>query len=185
MLDAARGLLGSTLVSTVDGERTVAVIVETEAYAGPDDPASHAATARGRTTRNRAMFGPAGHTYVYRSYGMHWCMNVVTGGEGEAQAVLLRGVEPLEGVDVMRRRRGGTRPLGAGPGRLCAALGITDALYGHDLREPTLVLASGWSVPDELVGVSRRVGISAASDWPYRFYVRGSGGVSRPDGWGA
>ena len=185
MLGAARGLLGSVLVSTVGEARAVAVIVETEAYAGPDDPASHAATVRGRTERNRAMFGPAGRAYVYRSYGMHWCMNVVTGEEGTAQAVLLRGIEPLEGVEVMERRRGGMRPLGAGPGRLCAALGITHDVYGHDLRAPPLVLARGWTVPDELIGVSRRVGVSAATDWPYRFYVRGSPGVSRPDGWGA
>ena len=184
MLEVARRLLGSVLVSTVGGERAGAVIVETEAYAGPDDPASHAATVRGRTERNRAMFGPAGRAYVYQSYGVHWCMNVVTGAEGAAQAVLLRGVEALEGAEIMERRRGGARPLGAGPGRLCAALGITDALYGHDLREPPLVLASGWDVPDELVGVSRRVGVSVAADWPYRFYVRGSHGVSRPDGWG-
>jgi DNA-3-methyladenine glycosylase len=122
---------------------------------------------------------------VYRSYGMHWCMNVVTGAAGVAQAVLVRGVEPLDGVNVMERRRGGRQPLGAGPGRLCAALDISGALYGHDLRTPPLVLEVGWSVPDEQVGVSRRVGVSAAADWPHRFYVRGSRGVSRPDGWGA
>ncbi|HUF76508.1 MAG TPA: DNA-3-methyladenine glycosylase [Longimicrobiales bacterium] len=185
VLEAARGLLGSVLVSTVDDARAVAVIVETEAYAGPDDPASHAATLRGRTERNRAMFGPSGRAYVYRSYGMHWCMNVVTGEEGVAQAVLLRGIEALQGVEVMERRRGGVHPLGAGPGRLSAALGITHALYGHDLRSPPLVLARGWTVPHERVGVSRRVGVSAAADRPHRFYVRGSPGVSRPDGWGA
>jgi DNA-3-methyladenine glycosylase len=183
--EAARALLGSRLVSTVGGELTVAVIVEAEAYAGADDPASHASTLRGRTERNRAMFGPPGWAYVYRSYGVHWCMNVVTGAEGVAQAVLLRGIEPLEGAAIMERRRAGARPLGAGPGRLCAALGITDALYGHDLREPPLMLTSGWRVADDDVGVSRRVGVSAATDWPYRFYVRGSRGVSRPDGWGA
>ncbi|HET9950034.1 MAG TPA: DNA-3-methyladenine glycosylase [Longimicrobiales bacterium] len=185
VLDAARGLLGAVLVSTVGGERTAGVIVETEAYAGAIDPASHASAARGMTRRNRAMFGPPGRAYVYRSYGMHWCMNVVTGPAGQAQAVLLRGIEPLEGEDVMERRRGGARPLGAGPGRLCEALGITDALYGHDLREPPLVLEAGWSVPDACVGNSPRVGIREAADWPYRFYVRGSPGVSRPDGWGA
>lgn len=184
MVDAARGLLGTRLVSTVGRERTVAVIVEVEAYAGQDDPASHAATLRGRTERNRAMFGPAGRAYVYRSYGMHWCVNVVTGGLGAPQAVLIRGVEPLEGVEVMERRRRGRQPLGAGPGRLSAALGITDALYGHDLSAPPLVLARGWCLPDGAVEVSRRVGVSAATDWPYRFYVRGSSGVSRPDGWG-
>jgi DNA-3-methyladenine glycosylase len=184
VLEAARGLLGCTLVSTVGGARAFVVIVETEAYAGPDDPASHAAASRGRTERNRAMFGPPGRAYVYRSYGVHWCMNVVTGPDGVAQAVLLRGVESLAGLAVMERRRGGARPLAAGPGRLCAALGITDALYGHDLRAPPLELASGWTVPEPAIGVSRRVGVGAATDWPYRFYVRGSRGVSRPDGWG-
>jgi len=185
VVEAARGLLGSRLVSTVDGERTVAVIVETEAYAGPEDAASHASTRRGVTPRNRAMFGPSGHAYVYRSYGVHWCMNVVTGGLGIPQAVLIRGIEPLAGVQVMERRRGGRKPLGAGPGRLSCALGITEALYGHDLREPPLVLSRGWRLPEESVGASRRVGVSAATDWPYRFFVRGSTGVSRPDAWGA
>jgi DNA-3-methyladenine glycosylase len=161
------------------------VIVETEAYAGPGDPASHAATVGGPTARNRVMFGPPGHAYVYRSYGVHWCMNVVTGPEGDASAVLLRGIEPLEGERVMADRRGGATPLGAGPGRLCSALGITGALYGHDLREAPLVLIAGWDVPDDAVGVSGRVGVSTAADWPFRFYVRGSGGVSRPDGWGS
>jgi len=85
----------------------------------------------------------------------------------------------------MSRRRGGRRPLGAGPGRLCMALGVTGALYGHDLSEPPLVLQTGWVVDDARVGVSRRVRVRAAVDWPYRFYVRGSAGVSRPDGWGS
>lgn len=185
VVEVARGLLGARLVSTVGGVRTVGVIVETEAYGGPDDPASHASTIAGPTERNRAMFGPPGRAYVYRSYGVHWCMNVVTGVEGMAQAVLIRGIEALEGEKAMALRRGGVSPLGAGPGRLCAALSITDALYGHDLREPPLRLEAGWQVPDERVGVSRRVGVSAAVDWPYRFYVRDSPGVSRPEGWGA
>lgn len=154
------------------------MIVETEAYAGPADPASHAATAAGITARNRAMFGPAGRAYVYRSYGMHWCMNVVTGQPGDAQAVLLRGVEPLEGETEMMRRRG-RRPLGAGPGRLCQALGITGILYGHDLQLPPLRLVHGWRLDDDSVCMSGRIGVSAAADWPYRFYVRGSSGVSR------
>ncbi len=164
--------------------RTVGVIVETEAYGGPEDPASHACTVRGPTERNRAMFGPAGRAYVYRSYGVHWCMNVVTGVEGVGQAVLIRGIEALEGEEAMAARRRGATPLGAGPGRLCAALAITDALYGHDLREPPLRLEAGWQVPDERVGVSRRVGVSAAVNWPRRFYVRDSAGVSRPESWG-
>jgi DNA-3-methyladenine glycosylase len=177
---AARQLLGCVLVSTIAGERTAGVIVETEAYGGTDDPASHAATVRGPTRRNRVMFGPPGRAYVYRSYGMHWCMNVVTGPDGTAQAVLIRGVEPLEGVDAMTLRRGGVVPVAAGPGRLCAALAITDQLYGHDLREPPLQLLRGWEVPDEAVGVSPRIGIAEAKEWPYRFFVYGSVGVSRP-----
>jgi DNA-3-methyladenine glycosylase len=182
---AARHLLGACLVSTIGGHRTVGVIVETEAYGGPDDPASHAATVSGPTPRNRVMFGPPGRAYVYRSYGVHWCMNVVTGADGFAQAVLIRGVEPIEGEEVMASRRGRAAPLGAGPGRLCSALGISDELYGHDLREAPLRLEAGWVVPDEAVAVSGRVGVSAAGDWPYRFFVRGSPGVSRPEGWGS
>ena len=183
--DAARALLGAVLESTTEDKRVSGVIVETEAYGGPDDAASHAATAVGPTRRNRAMFGPPGRAYVYRSYGVHWCMNVVTGPVGRPQAVLVRGLEPLEGDAVMVDRREGKRPLTSGPGRLCVALGITDALYGHDLRRPPLVLRAGWSVDDELVGVSVRVGVTKAPDWPHRFYVRGSTAVSRPDGWGA
>jgi DNA-3-methyladenine glycosylase len=183
-VEAARALLGCVLVSTVGGARAAGVIVETEAYGGPDDPASHAATLRGPTRRNRVMFGPPGRAYVYRSYGMHWCMNVVTGVEGVAQAVLIRGLEPIEGEEVMAMRRSGAHPLTAGPGRLCAALAITDALYGHDLREPPLRLLRGWRVPGDLIGVSKRVGVGAAEDWPHRFFVRGSPGVSRPEAWG-
>lgn len=182
--EAARGLLGCVLESTVDGVLVSGVIVETEAYGGPDDPASHAATRSGPTERNRAMFGPPGHAYVYRSYGVHWCMNVVTGDPGRGQAVLVRGVEPLFGKGVMERRRGGRRPLTAGPGRLTEAFGITETLYGHDLRRVPLVLRSGWSLEAAAVGVSVRVGVTKAAERPHRFYVRGSRGVSRPDGWG-
>lgn len=182
VVDVARDLLGMRLISTVGGIRTVGVVVEAEAYAGARDPASHAATRRGPTPRNRAMFGPPGRAYVYRIYGMHWCANVVTGATGDPQAVLLRGLEPLEGEAEMTRRRGGRAPLAAGPGRLCQALGITGELYGHDLRRPPLWILPGWHLPDEAVGVSGRVGVRAAADWPYRLYVRGSPGVSRPDG---
>lgn len=179
VLDVARDLLGCRLVSTVSGARTAGVIVETEAYQGADDPASHAATRAGRTHRNRAMFGAAGRAYVYRSYGVHWCMNIVTGDEGCPEAVLLRGLEPIEGLDTAAARRGGRRPLAAGPGRLCEALGITDALYGHLVTGPPLEVVSGWRVPDALVGVSGRIGVSEAADRPFRFYVLGSTGVSR------
>lgn len=179
VVQVARELLGARLLSTVGDRRTTGVIVETEAYRGLEDPASHAATRTGRTSRNEVMFGPPGRAYVYRSYGMHWCVNVVTGREGEPRAVLIRGLEPLEGEDEMKRRRGGRTPLAAGPGRLCQALGITGSLYGHDLSRPPLVLAAGWAVPDDHVAVSGRVGVRLAADRPYRFFVRGSRGVSR------
>jgi DNA-3-methyladenine glycosylase len=175
----ARALLGARIVSTVGGRRTAGVIVETEAYLGPDDPASHASTRGGPTDRNRAMFGPPGRAYVYRSYGVHWCMNVVTGTEGVAQAVLLRGIDPIEGQRHMSARREGRAPLASGPGRLCEALGITGELYGHDLAVSPLELQAGWRVPDRLVEVSGRIGVSVAADWPLRFYVCGSPGVSR------
>lgn len=178
MAEAARALLGARLVSTRAGARTVGVIVEAEAYGGPEDPASHASTRAGRTRRNSPMFGPAGTAYVYRSYGVHWCMNVVTGGEGDPQAVLLRGLEPLEGEDVMAERRGGRRPMASGPGRVCQALAIDGSLNGHDLCGPPLRLESGWTVADPWVAVSGRVGVGRAADRLLRFYVAGSPGVS-------
>jgi DNA-3-methyladenine glycosylase len=159
--------------------RTGGVIVETEAYLGAEDPASHAATRQGPTARNRAMFGPPGRAYVYRIYGVHWCLNVVTGPAGRAEAVLLRGLEPVEGVEVMDSRRGGSRDLASGPGRLCQALGVDGALYGHDLTTLPLCILPGWHVPDEEVIVTGRVGVREAADWPLRFQVRSSAGVSR------
>jgi len=180
VVDVARRLLGACLVSDVAGVRTAGVIVETEAYGGPDDPASHAATASGVTQRNQAMFGPPGRAYVYRSYGVHWCVNVVTGPIGQGQAVLLRGLLPIAGEAAMSERREGRKPLAAGPGRLCQALGITDGLYGHDLTAPPLQLLPGWKVDDDEVEASERIGVSAAAEWPHRFYVRDSAGVSRP-----
>jgi DNA-3-methyladenine glycosylase len=179
VVDVARELLGACLVSYVGGARCAGVVVETEAYGGPDDPASHAATRIGVTARNRAMFGPAGRAYVYRSYGVHWCMNVVTGRQGQGQAVLLRGLLPIDGEELMRERRAGRRPLAAGPGRLAQALGITDEVYGHPLSKPPLVLLPGWRVADRDVVVTGRVGVTAAAHWPHRFYVRGRPGVSR------
>jgi len=125
------------------------------------------------------MFGPPGRAYVYRSHGIHWCMNVVTGPEGEPQAVLLRGVVPIVGEPEMLRRRGARKPVSAGPGRLAQALGIDDQLYGHELSSAPLVLLPGWRVSDERVGTSPRIGINTAAERPHRFYVRGAAGVSR------
>lgn len=175
----ARDLLGVRIRSTVGGAPVTGVIVETEAYLGPEDPASHAAARQGITVRNRAMFGPAGQAYVYRSYGIHWCLNVVTGDPGRGEAVLIRGLEPLEGIRVMDARREGRRPLAAGPGRVGQALGVGPGLYGHDLQRPPLELLPGWDVPDPLVRVTGRVGVRKAPEWPLRFLVAGSPGVSR------
>jgi len=176
--DVARRLLGTRLVSEFDGERTVGVIVETEAYLGAEDPASHAAARVGRTQRNASMFGAAGCAYVYLIYGMHWCMNVVTGGSGDPSAVLLRALDPVEGLDVMSRRRAGRLEIARGPGRLGQAMGIDGACDGTDLSRPPLTLVAGWAVDDERVGVSPRIGVTRAVDWPLRFYVRGNQHVS-------
>jgi DNA-3-methyladenine glycosylase len=169
----ARGLVGWTLL--VDG--VGGILVETEAYL-PDDPASH--SYRGRTARNATMFGPAGRLYVYRSYGIHWCANVVCAADGVGAAVLLRAVEPTAGVAVMRARRGveDAHLLASGPGRLTQALGLTGAHDGADLLAPPFVLAPpGGSV--EVVD-SPRVGITRATELPWRYSLAGSSFVSRP-----
>jgi DNA-3-methyladenine glycosylase len=157
---------------------TEGVVVETEAYVGPHDPASHAARRIGKTHRNAAMFGPPGTAYVYRSYGVHWCLNVVTNREGFPAAVLLRGLDAIGGLDTMRARRGGREPPCSGPGRLTQALGISGELDGHPLERDPLWLFQGWLVPEEQVGVSGRVGISRAVDWPLRFFLRRHPAVS-------
>ena len=176
--EVARSLLGCRLRSTVGGLRTEGVIVETEAYVGPHDPASHAAERIGRTKRNAAMFGPPGTAYVYRSYGIHWCLNVVTGPEGYPAAVLVRALDPVSGQDTMGFRREGKRPLCAGPGRLTQAVGVSGELDGHDLRVPPLQILSGWTLSDVGVGVSGRIGIRKAADWPLRFFLKGHPEVS-------
>ena len=179
VVEVARNLLGCRLISSLEGERTVGVIVETEAYGGPEDPASHAATVMGITKRNAVMFGPSGYVYVYRIYGIHWCMNVVTGLDSQAQAVLIRGLDPIDGEDVMRERRGGRNPIAGGPGRVTQAMGVTGALQGHRLTSPPLALESGWTLSNKAVRTSGRIGVTKAADWPYRFYVHGARGVSR------
>jgi DNA-3-methyladenine glycosylase len=147
--------------------------VETEAYVGPGDPACHAAGWR-RTARTEVMYGPPGVAYVYFTYGMHWCFNVVTGRVGYPAAVLVRAAEPLDGLAVMRRRRGAVtdRALASGPARLTEALGIDRRMYGHPLREPPLWIAAGERVPPRRIVIGPRVGINVAVDWPLRFHVR-------------
>jgi len=175
---AARGLLGCAL--TANG---VAVrLTETEAYAGMLDPASHAY--RGPTARNAVMFGPAGFSYVYFTYGMHWCMNVVCGPDGEASAVLLRAGEVVRGLRAARDRRPSARvdaDLARGPARLCAALGITGEHYGVDLLaagSPVRLHRPTAPVVDEEISVGPRVGVTGAHDVPWRFWLMGEPTVS-------
>jgi DNA-3-methyladenine glycosylase len=174
----ARRLLGAVLESTVGGQTTRGVIVETEAYLGPEDEASHAST-RAITPRNRVMFGPPGRAYVYRSYGVHWCVNVVAAPEGTGGAVLIRGLDPLEGRATMAHRREERLPLAAGPGRLTQALGIDGTLDGHPLDREPLRLLAGYDIPDGAVRVTPRIGITRAVEAPLRYLVRGRPGVSR------
>lgn len=164
------------------GERLVARLVEVEAYAGADDPASHAF--RGLTPRTKTMFGPPGHLYVYFSYGMHWCMNVVAGTRGVASAVLLRAAAPVAGVETMRARRPKARrdiDLCSGPARLTQALGITGAHDGVDLvRGPLRVLDDGVAPPSD-PGLSTRIGLApgVGDDLAWRWFVSGDKNVSR------
>lgn len=173
-------LLGSVLTCTTP-EGTVSItITETEAYSGTADPASHAY--RGRTAGNATMFGPPGHLYVYRSHGLHWCANVVTGTDGIASGVLIRAGRVIEGEDLARKRRGErveSPRLARGPGNLGQALGITAEHNGEDLLTGTSVMLSeGDPVPTALIQVGPRVGVSKAHDWQHRFYLAGDPTVS-------
>jgi DNA-3-methyladenine glycosylase len=176
----ARELLGATLECTVRGVRCRGKIVETEAYTGEEDLACHAAA--GRTARTAILYGPPGRAYVYFVYGMHWCVNAVTRRAGLPSAVLIRAVEPLEGLAAMRRRRGvrRERDLTNGPGKLCEALGITGPAHnGASLQTSALRILSGEAVPDADVVVTPRIGISRAVEERLRWIVRSSGYVSK------
>jgi DNA-3-methyladenine glycosylase len=181
----ARELLGARLVSLVGGERAEARIVETEAYVGPHDPASHAADRIGRTARNRSMYGPPGRAYVYRSYGVHWCLNLVTDADDYPAAVLVRAAQPLAGIEVIRRRRArpgapcADRDLLRGPGRLAQGLGIDHRLDGHPVTEPPLLVLPGEPLPVSDIVAAPRVGITRAIEWPLRFFERRSRWISR------
>jgi DNA-3-methyladenine glycosylase len=170
--EVAPELIGAVLL--VDG--VGGVIVEVEAY-DQDDPAAHGY--RGPTPRNASMFGPAGHAYVYRSYGIHWCLNLVCAQEGRAEAALVRALEPTAGVDSMRARRGVAEPrlLCSGPGRLCQALAITREHDGLALDQPPFELRAR---PDGVeVAVGIRIGLTKATDRPWRYAMSGSRYLSR------
>lgn len=170
VVDVAFRLLGCELVRELDGEVVRVRIVETEAY-DQDDAASH--SCRGETPRTKVMFGESGHLYVYFTYGMHYCCNVVTGPVGRGAAVLIRAVEPMGGVEILQahRPKASGVQLTNGPAKLCQVLGITTSLSGHDLRRGQLRLELGALRSDETITQTTRVGISTARDVPWRFYI--------------
>jgi DNA-3-methyladenine glycosylase len=183
-LVVARELLGQRLVRMLDGQRLCGRIVEVEAYVGEDDQACHARC--GRTARNAAMYGSPGHAYVYFVYGMHHCLNAVTGLEGFPAAVLIRALEPEEGEGVMQQNRGGRSgpALTSGPARLCQALDIDRRFDGKDLcaADATLFVEQGGGVSDEQVATGPRIGVrgdETALSVAWRFHVRSSPFVSR------
>jgi len=183
-IHVARELLGQTLVRFWKGKRFAGRIVETEAYIGEADTACHAS--RGLTARNAVMFGPPGHAYVYFTYGMHWMLNVVTEREGFPAAVLIRAVEPIEGIEAIRRRRRGRsdRELTSGPARLCTAFAIDRTLNGADLVDgPDLMIEPGPMSAVDAIASGPRVGIDYAApedrDAPWRFWIGGNRWVSR------
>ncbi len=171
--EVAPDLIGALLLFNGAGGR----IVEVEAY-HHTDPAAH--SYRGPTDRNAVMFGPPGYAYVYRSYGIHWCLNFVCEPKGSASAVLLRAIEPTAGLPIMRRRRGVTeeRLLCAGPGRLCEALSITGAINGIPLDAPPFALSARQDAPEIIAGP--RIGITKGAERPWRYGLKGSRFLSKP-----
>jgi DNA-3-methyladenine glycosylase len=171
--EVAPELIGATLLFEGVGGR----VVEVEAY-HHTDPAAH--SFRGPTERNAVMFGPPGFTYVYRSYGIHWCLNLVCEPKGSAAAVLIRALEPTEGIGLMRRRRGVAeeRLLCSGPGRLCEALGITRAQNGFALDRPPFVILGRTEIAEVIAGP--RIGITKAAELPWRYGLKGSRFLSKP-----
>ena len=176
----ARDLLGTVLECETAEGTTSGIIVETEAYLGEHDEACHAVV--GRTARTDALYGPPGNSYVYFIYGMYWCFNAVTREEGLPSAVLVRALEPLEGISLMQRRRPNARSLSdltSGPGKLCTALGITGSMSAKPLQRKPLVIREGERIPDDRVRITTRIGITRAAAWPLRWVVDGNPFVSR------
>jgi DNA-3-methyladenine glycosylase len=177
-LKVARELLGKFLVVKKGGRLLSGKIVETEAYDGFKDPASHAY--RGMTPRNQVMFGPPGYAYVYLTYGMHHCLNLVTQKKGYPAAVLIRALEPVDGISVMKRRRGRQRlkDLTSGPAKLCQALGVDRRLNGADLLSDTIFVEDRGEVPGRIAR-SSRIGVNEGKKKKWRFYLDSNQFVSR------
>lgn len=176
----ARQMLGCILEHDTPDGKASGLIVETEAYLGEHDQACHAAV--GRTRRTAPLYGPPGTAYVYFIYGMYWCFNAVTRREGLPSAVLVRALEPLSGIPLMRERRRGAksdRDLANGPGKLCAALGIGREDNELPLQRGSLVIRAGKTYPDSDIAVTPRVGITRSADWPLRWIVKHNPHVSR------
>ena len=175
----ARDLLGCVLEYTTPGGKASGIIVETEAYLGEHDEACHAAV--GRTARTAPLYGPPGTAYVYFIYGMYWCFNAVTREEGLPSAVLVRALEPLSGIPLMRKRRPrakSDRDLTNGPGKLCAALGIAREANGLKLQRGPLVIRGGRDYEDSEIAITPRIGITRSVDWPLRWVVKDNPFVS-------
>lgn len=176
--EVAPRLLGCSLERKIDGHTIHAKIVETEAY-DQTDVASH--SYKGKTQRTEVMFGPAGHLYVYFTYGMHYCCNIVVGEVGYGAAVLIRAIEPLSGVDIIeqKRRKSGVETTN-GPAKLCQALGIDTRMNGHDLTKGDLKLIINPALAKNMIVQTTRIGISQGKDTPWRFYIEGNPYVSHP-----
>jgi len=179
VLHVAKDLLGKILLRKQNGKILSGKIVETEAYHETNDPSCHAH--RGKTRRNAVMFGPPGHLYVYFTYGMHYCMNVVAEAEGIAAAVLIRALEPLSGIELMKSRRDEKfkeKDLCNGPAKLCQAFAITTKENGISLLENKIWIADSELVSSKQIAVSPRIGISSGQELPWRFYLKDNHFVS-------
>jgi len=184
-ITVAKSLLGKTLVHETGEGTTAGKIVETEAYRGPEDKAAHSFGGR-KTARSEVMFGPKGHAYVYFIYGMYYCFNITSGSIlGKPEAVLIRALEPVNGEDIMAKRRGNAREktvnLSNGPGRLCMAMGISREQNKMDLTVHPFFIQDASGIPSELIVETTRIGVDYAGEWknkPWRFYIRGNRFVS-------
>jgi DNA-3-methyladenine glycosylase len=179
---AAKALLGKILVHETPEGTVAGRIVETEAYRGPEDLAAHSSGGR-RTARNEVMYGPKGHAYVYFIYGLYFCFNVTAGNvEGKPEAVLFRAIEPVDGVELMAKRRNGAANLANGPSRLCMAMDVSKAHNGVDMTESALYILDASPVPFEEIVESARIGVDYGKEYkdkPWRYYIKGNRFVSK------